>query len=90
VGGDASAVCLAACDSLGSAGGLIFAVLAFAWGEWQRRRVRSVRAEVEQLKQSLRPPAPQRVELVHMSLPPGGELPAPPRVPRTESKPDGS
>lgn len=83
MGGDeASALCTAACDSLGSMGGLLFAVLAFAWGQWQRRRARGALGELEQLKQSLRPVPVQRVELLHLSVPPGGELPAPPRTPR--------
>lgn len=78
MGGESSSLCVAACESLGGIGGIVFAVAAFAWGEVQRRRARAARSENEQLKQSMRPQQPARVDVVHYSLPPGGKLPPPP------------
>lgn len=66
-------LCLSACHSLGDLGGLVFTVLALAWGAWQRKqRVNAVqetkkvvaekdavlRASVETLSLSMRPTTP--------------------------------
>lgn len=80
-------LCTAACESLGGVGSVVFAVLAFAWGEWQRRRARALRVENAQLKSLRPPPAPARVDVVHYSLPPGA-LPPPPLAP-TKGSDDG-
>jgi len=72
-------ICVLACSALGETGGIVFALLAFAWGLWQRRaKVRTDR-KVDGLETERAKLESERASLEHelkvLSLRPPPALP---------------